>query len=256
MQIAHHHGRCVGVDGCRAGWLAVAAEPEPEGAEPRDGPLWIAVFPCLKDLLGVWGPLLAPGPSLAVDMVLGLPDSKRLVRPCDQAARQILGRGATSRVFSPPSRAALEVFRRGGTYAEALAVNRAAVGQGFSKQAWFLLPKIDELDALWGMSPVARQHVVEAHPEVAFASLADGFGLHPPKKTRAGRQIRWETLSTHRPRLADLARRAWRQRPLPGTGEDDFLDALALLWRLLDGQLQPVSPPQRDVRGRPMAIWA
>ena len=83
----------VGVDGCRAGWIAVAR------GESR---LDYQLHTTFSELLRAW-------PSTAtvfVDIPIGLPSRACPSRRCDTEARQRLGSGRASSVFSPPCRGA------------------------------------------------------------------------------------------------------------------------------------------------------
>ena len=114
---------------------------------------------------------------VAVDMPMGLAERDR--RRCDIEARRLLGPRRGS-VFPTPVRAVLDCE----TYAEALSVSRAVCGRGLSKQAWFLVPKIRELDGVVRDLPAGA--LLEVHPELAFAALGGG-PMADPKRTAAGR---------------------------------------------------------------------
>jgi predicted RNase H-like nuclease len=180
--------------------------------------------------------------AIAVDMPIGLPD--RGPRACDIAARQRLGARRSS-VFPTPVRAALDA----PTYAEALARSRAASGRGLSRQAFNLLAKMAELDAI--IRPELQDQVVEAHPEMAFARLAGRPAAHP-KRTAEGRAERLAVLD--RAGLGDLS--AVR---LPGAAPDDVLDAVALTLtaaRVRDGVAERLGDGTRDARGLCMEVVA
>jgi predicted RNase H-like nuclease len=55
-------------------------------------------------------------------------------------------------------------------------------GKGISKQAFYLFPKIRELDD-WLVSKERNGQWFECHPEVAFARLNGAAALAEPKKT-------------------------------------------------------------------------
>jgi predicted RNase H-like nuclease len=178
---------------------------------------------------------------VAVDMPMGLADRER--RRCDMEARRLLGPRRSS-VFPTPVRAVLGCE----TYAEALAVSRAVCGRGLSKQAWFLVPKIRELDGLVRDLPAGV--LSEVHPELAFAALAGG-PLADPKRTAPGRAARLAALA---PVIADLD--ALAARRLPGAAPDDVLDACALAWsarRLAHGGGNRVGD-EVDSTGLPMTV--
>ncbi|MEM9865856.1 MAG: DUF429 domain-containing protein [Myxococcota bacterium] len=154
----------VGVDGCKGGWVAVRFGP---GSAP-DG-TFAARFTDLESFFQ--GAVI-----IGVDMPMGLAENGE--RAADHAARTFLGARRSS-IFMTPVRAAVYAE----TYEEANGLNRTHAGKGLSKQAWNLVPKIRELDALTD----PRLH--EVHPEVAFACLA-GEPLEERKKTWGGLQRR------------------------------------------------------------------
>jgi predicted RNase H-like nuclease len=235
--------RVAGADGCRGGWAVVLLEAE-TGETRR------AVLPDAAALAG----LLASGEvhTLAVDMVLGLPDAAEPGgRACDRAARALLGPRKSS-VFSPPTRAALEA----ATYPEALEAQRTSSphGIGLSKQAFYLGGKIRALDAARaGLPEALRGRLHEAHPELAFLRLAGRPAAHS-KRTHEGRAERLALLASAFPDLAEaLPTLATRT-----CAADDWLDAHALALTALhaaQGRANHLpAPAPRDARGVPMQI--
>ncbi|NLH82750.1 MAG: DUF429 domain-containing protein, partial [Phyllobacteriaceae bacterium] len=126
-----------------------------------------------------------------------------------------------------------------------------------SKQAFALFPKIREIDRLLlGPTP---PRLVESHPEVAFAVLNGGRAMTLPKKVKgrpnpAGLDERRAFLAAHGFDPAILARAP------RGAGLDDLIDACVLALvarRVARGEAVSFpSPPERDARGLPIAIWA
>jgi predicted RNase H-like nuclease len=167
----------VGIDGCKAGWMAVAlGEGGVQGAD---------VFPGLAAVLAAW----PDADAYAIDMPVGLPERGR--RRADEAARAWVGPRAASVFFAPP-RAALLV-----PYAEALSVS-----PGLSRQAYSLGAKILEVEPLAGREP----RVVEVHPECSFRELA-GEPVEHPKTNWAGFRMRVRLLEAAGvvvPELPDL----------------------------------------------------
>lgn len=219
-----------GADGCRGGWVLAVLHP--------DGRLVVEVVPRLD--AAVADVDAGRLDALAVDMPMGLPDAGP--RACDVAARQRLGARRSS-VFPTPVRATLGA----PTYAEALARSRAACGRGLSRQAFNLLAKIAELDAL--IRPELQDRVVEAHPEMAFARMAGGPCVHA-KRTAEGRAERLALLG--RAGLGDLA-----GLRLPGAAPDDVLDAAALTLtaaRVRDGVADRLGDGARDTTGLRMGV--
>jgi predicted RNase H-like nuclease len=245
---------CVGVDGCKGGWVAVA------GAAPQ-----LRVYRTFEDILADW-----PDAQIAVDMPIGLPERisgggrspEKLVRP-------MLGPRQSS-VFAMPARTVVEMGgrmtgRTGDDYplhreASALARTLSDPPKGVSIQGFYLFPKILEIDALLRANGTFRDRVKESHPEVAFTVLNGGDAMRLPKKIKgrvnaSGMEERRSLLARHgltAPFLTDP--------PPPGVGADDVLDA-AVCW-LVAGRVargEAVSfpdPPERDAHGLEIAIWA
>jgi predicted RNase H-like nuclease len=229
-----------GADGCRGGWVLAVLDPAPGG-------LHVEVVPRLAAAIAdVAAGRLA---ALAVDMPMGLPEDGP--RACDLAARRRLGARRSS-VFPTPVRAALDA----PTYAEALARSRAACGRGLSRQAFNLLAKIAELDAV--IRPELQDRVVEAHPEMAFARLAGSPCVHA-KRTAEGRAERLALLrgaGLGDTDLGDLDMDLATLR-LAGGAPDDILDAVALTLtaaRVRDGVAERLGDGARDARGLRMEV--
>ena len=199
-----------GVDGCRGGW-AVALADDTSLLEVRVVPTFADVVALRCD-------------AVAVDMPIGLLDHGR--RACDVEARRRLGPRRSS-VFPTPLRPMLGAT----TYAEASAI------AGLSKQAFHLLPKIREVDAV--MTPRRQRTIVEVHPELCFAALLGG-PCAAPKRTAQGRA---ERLAAVHPPV---------ERPPSGAAWDDVLDACALVHtarRLVHGAVERLGDGACDVRG-------
>ncbi|OCW57451.1 DUF429 domain-containing protein [Hoeflea olei] len=234
-----------GVDGCRAGWIALARAP----GEERPRLLVRARFADLVHDLGA-------DAVIAVDMPIGLPD--RIVGPGrgpEQAVRRYLGARQSS-VFSIPARAAVEAE----TYAEAcaLAERLSDPPKRVSKQAFFLFPKILEIDRLLRAEPDARERIIECHPEFAFCRLNGMVPMATPKKIRGS--VNPDGITE---RVALLARHGlppelFREGPPRGAAMDDLVDAavnLVIAGRHLRGLTAPFpDPPLRDRFGIPVAI--
>ncbi|WP_293860377.1 DUF429 domain-containing protein [uncultured Alsobacter sp.] len=235
-----------GVDGCPAGWIAVLRDTAVAGSER------VVVTSRFADLIEA-GPAV-----IAVDMPIGLPD--RIGpggRGPETALRPHLGERQSS-VFSVPSRSAVYAM----DYREActLAAATSDPPRKVSKQAFFLFPKIREIDGLLLARADLRGRVFESHPEGVFMTLNDGMALSEPKKVKGkcwpdGMALRRRLLAKAGVDAALLA------MPTPrGAGEDDLLDAVACsvtAGRILRGEAR--SFPERpgiDAFGLPVAIWA
>jgi predicted RNase H-like nuclease len=214
MTSAQRHA--AGIDGCPGGWIS---------AYLVDGGVTWA-FAAVADI----STLLPAGVCTGVDMPIGLLDCG--LRPCDAEARRDLP-GAASRVFTTPPRPVLELGPDAPN-AQAQALSRTLTGQGVSRQALNLAPRILALDtALRGLP---EHRVVEVHPELAFAELAGR--VLDRKKTLEGAQQRLDALRTWLPDVDEVL--AARPPHVPAV---DALDALAALWsavRWRDGRARTV----------------
>lgn len=220
--------RVVGVDGCRGGWLAAVVEDT--------GVLGWQWASDIGDLL------LRSADAVAVDIPIGLPDSG--TRACDEAARSRLGRRGVS-VFSAPVRAVLGC----ATYGEARATLAALGGASMSAQAFGIVAAVRQADA--ALSAQDEPRVIEAHPEVAFATMAGGPAL-PRKRSAAGAADRLRLLARWRPAVLNELSAVPAQAPL-----DDALDALACAWvaqRWVRGEAEVLGDGARDARGFVMRI--
>lgn len=119
--------------------------------------------------------------ALAIDMPVGLLDEHP--RTADVAARKLLGPRRSS-VFPTPVLATLDA----ADYDDACARSRATCGRALSKQAWNLMPKIRQLDAL--IRSADQPAIAEAHPECAFMRLQGDVPLDHAKATTEGRALR------------------------------------------------------------------
>jgi predicted RNase H-like nuclease len=239
----------VGVDGCKTGWIAVGfPKAEPRLAEAR--------------VFATFGAVVAALPTdsrIAVDMPIGLPDRAiRGGREPDWAAREFLG-PCRSRVFPVPSRAAVYAFDQGYARVCAVARETSEPSRAPSKQAYYILPRIHEIDALLQRDQELRGRVFEVHPDVAFA-LMNGGPLREPKKTKGrgfvpGLDRRAVLLQGRGFDIGALAAQLPR-----GAGLDDLLDACACAWsagRIARGEARVFPPePSVDSYGLEMAIRA
>ena len=224
--------RALGVDACKKGWIGLSS-----------------------DLRGYFGPTIgavvqaAEGDGaldvVAIDIPIGLPTSGP--RQADVLARTLVGRRSSS-VFSTPVRAALAA----ATHAEATAISVVATGKGVSQQSYALGAKILEVDA-WVRTELGHQ-VIEVHPEVCFAKMADRPLVHP-KSTWAEAEERRAIL---------LAAGIFVPGELGLAGEmasvDDVLDAAAASWTAAcfasDLAASYPSIPESFGDGHVAAIWA
>jgi predicted RNase H-like nuclease len=227
-----------GLDGCKAGWVAVYRETSTQR-------VWWQVLPDFAALLG-WMPALD---GVAIDIPIGLPDTSP--RRCDLDARRLIGLRRNS-VFPAPIRPVVE----SRTYPQANAAGRRVHGKGLSKQAWAIVPKIREIDSALRKDVSLQDKVREIHPELCFTVMNAGQPMAHAKRTQAGHQERLRLLEAH---FGAKVAEALADRP-KGCQPDDLLDAFAALWtaeRIGAGTARRL--PDLDERDRyalPMAMWA
>jgi predicted RNase H-like nuclease len=195
--------RVVGLDGCPSGWVAVLLE---DGAVSD-----VRVVTEVAEVLELHRPSHA-----AVDMPVGLVDA---VRDTDVAARRLLP-GRASSVFSTAPRAVVSGWRDGTvtSHAQASELCRTTTGQGLSQQAWRLVPKMAEVDAL----AAAGASLTEVHPELAFATVLPA----PLPRKRS-----WPGIALRRRLLEELG--VLLPDRFPGdtaAAPDDVVDAAVCAW--------------------------
>jgi predicted RNase H-like nuclease len=211
----------VGIDGCRAGWVA---------AFQLDGEPVLAVVETLSEL----SPYLSHETTVMIDMPIGLlnDDSSR---QCDALARERLRPYRSSSVFGVPPRAVTRI----SDYPQANALSRELTGKGLSKQSFYLFPKI-------------------RHPEVAFAQLNSGVALKASKKSEEGQAERMSLLADL-PLVNTALERASENYKRKDLLLDDCIDALVcLLTAERDPHQRILIPatPDKDERGLTMGIMA
>lgn len=201
----------VGIDGCRAGWLAVAFDGQ--DAE-------MILCESVADVQDFAGST----PVIYVDMPIGFLDGGAVGRTCDQLARRILSPIRHSSVFTPPCRAALYADKL-----DASAINFSQTGKKLSQQSLNILPKMKALDAYLQSCPPSQQaRWMEAHPEVVFAVLNGGTPIAAGKKQRAGAEMRKALLRKWFAGLDDWWLTQANRYKRADVQPDDMLDALVL----------------------------
>jgi predicted RNase H-like nuclease len=231
-----------GVDGCPGGWIAVIRPlDDPSAARAKVCETFSEILALVADVI-------------CIDMPIGLPALKGPGgRTADRLAREKLGQRKAS-VFSVPSRSAVMELE----YASACTVAQQTSNPSrkVSKQAFYIFPKIREIDAL--MTPALQSRVYETHPEVAFWALNRDNPLELPKRLKTGRDLRLNLLAEagYLPGfLSDTSR--FRQHKV---GKDDLLDAAVCSWtaaRIATGKAYCFpNDPDTDANGLRMEIRA
>jgi predicted RNase H-like nuclease len=238
-----------GADGCPPGWVVVLKDIA--GKRPPQ----VMVCADMRELL--LKPQL-PG-IIAVDMPIGLPESVGPGgRGPETELRSKLGDRQSS-VFSMPSRSAVYAE----DYAEACqrSLETSDPPRKISKQAFFLFPKIRQIDEMIRQDPGLALILRETHPEGAFMVMNGGEPLSEPKKVKsaihdAGIDMRKRLLRE----VAGFEDEFLDRKPPKGAGVDDFIDACACAWvaQRIARRSAVTFPtaPVRDAYGIPMAIWA
>jgi predicted RNase H-like nuclease len=246
-----------GVDGCKAGWVAVIREPGQ------------AAYTCVIGSFAALIEMLPGDAAVAVDMPIGLPDfTHHGGRGPETLVRRFLGERQSS-VFSIPSRAAVyatdEEFMTVERWYEAhrlasdVARETSDPPRGVSIQAFGIFSKIRELDRLLLARQELRGRIIESHPEAAFWRLNGGAAMALPKKIKG--RVNPSGMEERKALLARCGHdRAFLDRPPPrGAAEDDVLDAAAVMLvaeRFIRGEAVSFpDPPGIDGLGNPVAIW-
>lgn len=230
-----------GIDGCKAGWFCVLLDTRGNWSYR------------LLEHAHALGELVADCATALIDIPIGLPDTAPGERQCDREARRLLGRGRGSSVFPAPLRQVLAA----ASYPEALQCSREAGGRGLSKQTWWIVPKIREVDALLAAAQLQPGSLRECHPELCFWALNGRQAMAHNKKLAAGRQERLAVLRRYFPGCHQLLEQASEAYPRRLLACDDMLDALACAVTAKCGfgayRTVPEQPPQ-DSDGRAMEI--
>ena len=199
---------CVGVDGCRGGWIAAVIQ---------QSELRIEKYLNMNELITSY-PVFD---NMLIDMVIGLPSDQKQYdkRPDSTARRLIVPR--TSTIFAVPSRQA--VYEE--TEEEQIKANRTVLGKGLAKQTMAIIPKMRELDVFLSENGKYKNVIRESHPEVCFARL-NGAVVMTKKSEMDGLMERVRILSQYLPDLSvdDITGRAKELH----CNADDIVDAVCL----------------------------
>lgn len=215
----------LGVDACKSGWVAVEIDDA--------GFVAAHLGRTIDDVHATTSHVAV----IAIDIPIGLLNVG--TREADVAARSRATNAST--VFSTPPRSLLTA----PTYTEARALAAELGGKSLSSQAYWLGPKILEVDAWLAKEP---RRAFEVHPEVSFVELA-GRKLRRGKKTWAGARERSELLRSAGIVVPDDLGEAG------DAGVDDILDAAVAAWtarRIARDKAVRYPPESSDGT----AIWA
>ena len=229
----------VGVDGCRAGWLAIGLEVE--------GSWHVNIFP---DVSSLWDHHRQAS-LILIDIPIGLKAEGRVERRCDPQVRKLLGPRRSS-VFPAPCRRAIYA----SSYQEACDINQQLTGKRLSVENWNIIPKIREMDCLLSDDASAKGRIKEIHPELCFWGLA-GRPMQYAKKRDEGLSERTQLLQSIYLRTDDIIAHTLSTYRRKDVARDDILDALSAAVTGLIGVQNLVSIPQEpefDERGLRMEM--
>lgn len=239
----------VGLDGCRAGWIAAIALGDCDAVAATQ----LQLFADINKLIA-WRESKEIEANVCIDVPIGLPDTAGL-RQCDREAREQLGRRWMC-VFEPPDR---ELFNLDFYTARKIVLQRRATRPEethhiLSHQAIQITPKIAEVDRALHEDRSRADWLIEVHPEISFHELARSD--LPAKKTKAGKQRRHELLRGIFTDINQIETPRWLRREV---GHDDILDAYAALWTALRYSRKPresreLGAGQHDKDGLPMRM--
>ena len=234
----------VGVDGCKSGWIAVCISGEGEWSYQ------------LFDSVDALYDRFDGASRILIDMQIGLVgDGAEGAggRKCEFEGRKLLGAARRSSIFVAPSRLALAA----PDYLEASRTNFVATGRKLSKQTWWIMSKIREVDELLHSRPEARDNLYEVNIELLFRALNDSQPMSYYKKTREGFSERMELLGRWYPPSTDLYKDALGSFLRKDVSRDDIVDATAAAVSMFvaRGMLKEIpAVRQLDSRGLPMRM--
>ena len=195
-----------GVDGCKGGWVVV---------QRQAGVVTARVVETFDAVVRS-----APSGPLFVDMPIGLPESDD--RQVERLARQRLP-GRAGSVFNVPARSAVYAE----SFQAACDCNVRAQGKKISLQSWYICPKIKEVDQILQAQPGLRPRVLEAHPELLFATFS-GAPMRYSKKQAAGQDERIQLLERNGLMPRSVLSSLYERTRKSAVQIDDVLDAMVL----------------------------
>lgn len=239
----------MGLDGCRAGWIAAIAHGYCDSVAATR----LELFANIAELIA-WRKNERIEAKVCIDVPIGLPDTAGL-RECDREARELLGRRWMC-VFEPPDR---QLFNLDFYAAREIVLQRRARSPEqthhiLSHQAIQITPKIAEVDRALHEDPSRADWLIEVHPEISFHTLA-GEALQA-KRTKTGKQRRHDLLRSIFSDINQIKTAPWLRREV---AHDDMLDAYAALWSTLRYSRNPrehveLGTGQCDKHGLPMRM--
>jgi predicted RNase H-like nuclease len=201
--------KTAGIDGCKAGWIAVTFD---------DGNQFYKILRTDDELAAI----LESFDRIFIDMPIGLEDEV-YTRECDELLRKKLGADYASSVFSPPIRPALHA----PSYVEANMQSYEYTEKKLTLQAWNITPKIRTLDQFLTENSHFQEILLESHPELIFMNL-NGGKIFQKKNTKKGLRHRLDLITNHEEIAAEFFRVIKEDYRRNEVEEDDIVDAMAL----------------------------
>ena len=197
---------CLGVDGCRGGWIAAIIEGQR---------IKIERFEKIRDIVMKYDDFH----EFLIDMPIGFPSKEDDIRP-DTLARRIVS-PRTSTIFPVPCRAAVYA----DSEAEQIKKNKECLGKELAKQTCAIIPKMKELDVFLQEHEGYKNVIKESHPEVCFARL-NGSVVMSNKAKVEGVEERICILRQYVPEL--MMSTINDKTKEFGCNKDDIIDAICL----------------------------
>lgn len=201
--------KTAGIDGCKAGWIAVTF---------NEGNSFYKIIRNDADFFE----FVESFDRILIDMPIGLED-EIYTRKCDELLRKKLGAEYAPSVFSPPIRPALDA----PSYVEANMQSFEYTEKKLTVQAWNITPKIKILDRLLTDKVWLRDVLFESHPELIFMNLNGGM-IYQKKNTKKGLRHRLDLITNHEKAATDFFREIKEEYRRNEVEEDDIVDAMAL----------------------------
>ncbi len=201
---------CVGIDGCKGKWIAVALHTDS---------FEVGKYDTIDEICEKY----EDADAMLIDIPIGLPENIRQdeERP-DKLLRMHL-KGKASSVFSVPCRQA--VYEEDKEQAKAL--NHSVLGRSLSEQSLGIRASIRQVDCFLQQHPAWKNRLAESHPEYCFAVFNNGKPILESKMEEKGVKERFRVLSKYFPESPSVAENYLSAVP-SRKKIDDVIDALCL----------------------------
>lgn len=230
----------LGLDGCRAGWVAAKWSGKNASYE---------LLTTKEALLEA----VSNAERTFIDIPIGL-EEEIYNREADVELRKVLGKEYASSVFDAPIRPAAEA----PNYSMASMISFDYTEKKISMQTWNITPKIMQIDALLRENEALKECCFESHPELLFKILNGGNVVEQKKSTSLGMKHRINLLKSYMPNVKDLYRQVRENENAKDLKDNDLLDAMVLAVfakKSFENGLKTIPDnPKQDQFGLTMAI--